>query len=237
MCEAFIAWASRHHWTAYPETAGWDIVLVRPNGIQIGVQAKLRFNMKVLAQTLPKHWGDDAIGPDYRAILVGAKTDTAAVCEHLGIACFCPQHRPSGRPQEFGGDTAIIDLDRATTFWRYGPAWFDWNPERRIELPDYVPDVPAGASAPVQLTPWKIGALRLIAILEIRGYLTRADFREYGINPTRWTVHYRPESAWLLKGQVHGQWIRGPALDFERQHPDVYAMIRADIAAKLGKAA
>ncbi len=237
LCAAFIAWAKPHGWTAYAETAGWDIVLVRPNGIQIGVQAKLRFNLHVMSQALPRYAHSAERGPDYRAILVGADCGQNSICDQLGLALFCPYHRYNGEVQ-FSGNDEVIKHD-VTRFRRYGQeAWFDWNPENRLELPEYIPDVAAGASAPLQLTPWKIGALRLTALLELRGWLTRQDFNEAGVNPTRWTVSYNLGSAWLLKsGDQRGRWIRGPKLPhFEEQHPTVYPQIRKEVAAKLAKA-
>lgn len=238
LCAAFITWAKRHDWTAYAETAGWDIVLVRPTGVQIGIQAKLKFNTKVLAQTLPRYLGYRDEGPDYRAILVGDAVEGAGcICDALGLAMFYP-HRwncQNGLP-EFTGDAEFVERDRVS-FSRFGTAWFDWNPEKRCELPDYIPDVAAGASGPLQLTPWKVGALRLIATLELRGHLLRADFAKHGIAATRWTTYYTPDQAWLLPGAERGQWVRGPALNFDKQHPMVYAQIREEIAAQLAKQA
>jgi hypothetical protein len=235
LCAAFIAWSARHGWTAYAEIAGWDLVLVRPSGVQIGVQAKLRFNLKVMAQALDDIRFARHEGPDYRAILVGALTDGAqTICEHIGLALFAPYYvyRKEDGP-EFSGDTEIIDTSKSH-FRRYNRAWLDCNPAKRIELPDYVPDVAAGASSPLQLTPWKIGALRLLALLDIRGYVTRADFREHGINPTRWTVHHSKATAWLLAGDQRGHWVRGPGLpQFDTQHPTVYPQIRGEVAARL----
>lgn len=236
LCEAFIAWAKRYGWTAYAETAGWDIVLARPTGVQIGIQAKLKFNMKVLTQTLPVYGCDDVTGPDYRAILIGEKCPGAGlVCDGLGFALFQPERwyrdPRSTKPVDFEpGSTEVVGT---STFSRYGRHWFDWNPQKRIKLPDYVPDVAAGASGPVQLTPWKIGALRLTALLELRGHITRADFREHGINPTRWTVY--GDASWVKPGAERGQWVRG-TLTFDQQHPKVYAEIRAEIEKKLAKA-
>jgi hypothetical protein len=54
-------------------SAGWDILLVRKaDGLQIGIQAKLRCNVDVINQTLEEYgtWSADKAGPDCRAILV-----------------------------------------------------------------------------------------------------------------------------------------------------------------------
>lgn len=73
--------------------------------------------------------------------------------------------------------------DRASGDLReWGPtAWFDWNPTKRCELPEFVPKVAAGVPAPLQLTPWKVGALKVLADLELDGFTTAKGVRAHGI--------------------------------------------------------
>ena len=94
-----------------------------------------------------------------------------------------------------------------------------------------VPDVIAGASGPVQLTKWKVAALRIIARMDLRGFVTRQDFREIQIDPRRWTG----PGGWSIPGAVPGQFARGPKLDFDRQHPVVYAAVLAEERKKFEK--
>ena len=62
LCAAFIAAATvtpkrtdHAQWVAYPETGGFDILLVRQtDGVQIGIEAKLALNPLVVSQVLPK---------------------------------------------------------------------------------------------------------------------------------------------------------------------------------------
>jgi hypothetical protein len=234
LCADFIAWAKAEAgkfyrgvkvpvWTPYAETAGWDILLVAPDGTQIGVQAKLKFNMKVLAQSIPdgwRHWNDT--GPDYRAVLVPENDSThAAICAALGLTMFHSTFRDGFAPG--------LDM-----IW--GESWHYWSPRKRCELPEFVPDVVAGDSAPVQLTKWKIAALRIVATLECRGYVTRQDFRNYDLDSRRWTG----PGGWLVPRsesmQHAGQYVRGPGLDFDQQHPVVYAQVFAEVTAKLAAA-
>lgn len=242
LCAAFIAWVQGsagefNHgiqcpkWTPYAETAGWDILLVGADGTQIGVQAKLRFNLKVLDQTIPGGW--DAWrgeGPDYRAVLVPT-TDSSAehLCSALGLTLF----RPGGR--NYGGfdHRHSIDFVPGLNMEHWNGGWHYWNPERRHPLPEFVPDVVAGASGPVQLTKWKIAALRVVARLELRGFVTRQDFREVSIDIRRWVG----PGGWLIPGAVPGQFIAGPSLNFVAQHPDVYPQVRESERVKLAKAA
>nr|WP_139181169.1 hypothetical protein [Pseudomonas aeruginosa] len=54
LCAAFIDEFNRvPGWTCYPETAGFDILVVHAEGRQIGVEAKLQLNAKVAAQRDP----------------------------------------------------------------------------------------------------------------------------------------------------------------------------------------
>lgn len=237
LCADFIAWVKRKsgrieragiqtpNWVPYAETAGWDILLVADDGTQIGIQAKLKFNMKVLMQSVPDSWDDwRGRGPDYRAVLVPDRDGGHSnLCAALGLMLFTP-HYDYGYGMEFEPK-----LDMHT----YNGGWHYWSPHKRCELPEFVPDVIAGDSAPVQLTKWKIAALRIVATLEVKGHVTRQDFRSHGVDPRRWTG----PGGWLIprseQMQHQGQYIRGPALDFDRQHPEVYAKVLAEVRGKL----
>ncbi len=225
LCAAFIDWAKAQGgtvrrgirapiWTPYAETEGWDILLVAEDGTQIGVQAKLAFNMKVLAQTVPgcwDHWHDR--GPDYRAVLVPERNaDHMAICASLGLMMFTP---PQGRWES--GFAPGLDMEHSV-------GWHYWSPRKRCPLPEFVPDVVAGASAPVQLTKWKIAALRVIATLELQGFVTRDDFKRLAVDPRAWTG----PAGWLLRGAEPGQFVRG-SVAFDTQHPTVYAQVLAEM--------
>lgn len=212
LCAAFIAWAKGQGLIAYPETCGWDIVMVAPDGMQIGVQAKLKFNMKVLAQAV-EPWTDT--GPDYRAILVPEHGGGSDICSALGLGVFYPH---------WCGKQFQPCLDRQNS---YADRWHFWNPVKRLKLPDYVPDVIAGASGPVQLTEWKIAALRITAVMEVRGFVTRADFKRYQIDIRRWAT-----CGWMKPGERAGEWVRGN-LEFHTQHQTVYPKILADVRTEL----
>jgi len=94
----------------------------------------------------------------------------------------------------------------------------------RHRLPEYVPDVVAGSPSPVQLTDWKIAAIKIAVILEKRGYLTRADFKHINIDHRRWL----PSAAgWLVLDE--GRYLKSKFFpNFKLQHPRVYDEIAAD---------
>lgn len=233
LCAAFIE-ALPEGWTAYPETADFDILLVHASGYQVGVEAKLRLNAKVIEQIIPSTASDfgfrEERGPDFRAVLVpeGAAGGLSKVCAAIGITviqcCHPSDKSPYVRREEFRPR-----LPKQDPKWNWDDKhWHDWCPLKRCCVPEYVPDVSAGASAPATLSVWKIGAIKLVVLLERRGYLTRADFKHFDVSMTRWTA---PWSGWLSKGETRGRWLRGPALpDFRAQHPVNFGEIEADFA-------
>lgn len=225
LCAAFIAEACKDgRWTAYNESAGFDILLVHRDGLQVGIEAKLAFNLKVLLQALPQYiqYSHGVTGPDFRAVLIpdsAADSGVGALCSCLGITVI-RQRAGDGRYVRplfwpgLPGDRGFISSD-----------WHQWAPVERCKVPGYVPDVPAGASAPVALTEWKIAAIKLVILLEERP-VTRADFKALRLSPQRWTD---PWTGWLVVDD--GRYVAGPRLpDFRAQHPRNYEEIRADKA-------
>lgn len=229
LCAAFIVEATKDgRWTAYPETAGFDILLVRKaDGHQIGIEAKLALNARVVAQALPGRYGYE-VGPDHRAVLVPAtkrNQDLEAVCAALGITVIVQKVYPGST--YYGSSTRGPAFDPSLP--REGHEWTtrhwqEWAPLQRCPLPDYVPDVVAGASGPVALTAWKVKAIKLLVLLGERP-VTRADFKHLGLSPTNWTGR----DGWLVKTETG--WIAGPRTpDLRRQHPRNFAEIEADKA-------
>lgn len=228
LCAKFLS-ALPKGWTAYAETGGWDVVLVRADGFQIGVQAKMKFNAHVLSQALDDSFHSASQeGPDCRAILVPAgerqnhMARIAAYCGITVILCW-PEPTLHWPKRIFEPD---LPENRKHSEWFVERDWHELAPAKRIDLPAYVPDVAAGASAPVQLTEWKIKALKIAVLLEIRGFVTLKDFSHLRLDHRRWTG---PETRWLVK--EGGVLKPGPGMrDFKAQHPKVYEQIKADIA-------
>lgn len=219
LCADFTKFALDAGWVAYAETAGYDIVLAARDGTQIGIQAKLRFNLKVIEQILESYQVE---GPDFRAILVPEEPLGARlICKHLGVTLI--------GGSRWNRSHWTIDL-KTGEHWNGG--WYYWNPSKRLKLPEYVPDVPAGVSGPAQLTKWKIAALRVVAILELRGWVTRATFGELDLDHRRWTG----PDGWLRPcPTVSGRWIAPPeGLDFSKQHPVVYPKVLEDMRKMIG---
>lgn len=237
LCAAYAAFAEKAGWLVYPETAGFDMVLVRPAGdpyagTQIGVEAKLKLNAKVVDQILDRDPWDINLerGPDYRAVLVadpGRAIGIARLLHRCGVTVIAPEPRPG-------------EAYHCTRVWPEGSAyesanwyvfgaerdncWTDLNPANRCELPEYRPMVAAGVPSPVQLSRWKIGALKIVAWLEVHGSIDRAQIKKLGCDPSRWT---RGPNEWLDRA-APGQFARSTRLPrFEQQHPEAYAEILA----------
>lgn len=212
-------------WTAYPETGGFDILLVRrEDGFQIGIEAKLHLNQTVLAQALEgsSWYAPLEPGPDCRAVLVpdgSGREPLSLIAAYCGITII----RCRGETSPYGPVFQPYLPNRAMT-WQADPYWHENLPTRRVALPDYVPDVAAGCAAPVKLTTWKIGAIRLAILMERRGFVTRADFAHLKIDHRRWVGE-----RWIDVDGARGGWVKGPNWpDFAGQHPKNYAEIAAD---------
>lgn len=213
LCAGFIAVAKEFGWTAYPEFAGFDFVLVR-NGIQIGFQAKLRFNAKLIAQITPEmYWSPDRSGPHYRAVLVN---EYDGGCNHLCILLGFAYFYRFG--DEYPNAKVVLGDDLNSRL----PQWADVP----LKLPDYIPDVAAGASGPIQLTTWKIGALKVCAIAEMRGWVGKSDFQFAGIDHRRWVA-----AKWAVLSD--GRYII--SAPFPAQHPVVYEQIKAEMKEQAAK--
>lgn len=212
----------RKGYTAYHETAGWDLLLAHSDGHQIGVEAKLKLNPKVLVQALPPYrWSEHDKGPDFRAVLVpsdGLQAGMTKLAWYLGINVISQSSPDIGKPWR---TYASVELPED---WQGSEIWHPWFPVQRCELPEYVPDVVGGSAAPVQLSKWKIQAIKMLILLERRGAVSRADFKALRLSPTRWLDPY------------YGYLMRTPAgyvactrtPDLKAVHPTIWPQIEAD---------
>jgi hypothetical protein len=215
LCAAFIGWANGHEGVqCFAEWAGWDILVVLPEGLQLGIQAKLRLNADVILQALPSRYDYVAAyaGPDFRGVLVPATNPLSGLASQLGLVVLSPERYSAGFCPGL--------LDYTDTPSKYSnPPWADWNPPTRHELPPSVTDAIAGSPCPVTLTQWKLAALDVLAELAVKGSITAKRIRELGVHPGRWTQY------WLRPGENRGDWVRGDRCPrFDEQHPTAYAL-------------
>lgn len=221
LCARFVQGVDQEKWIVFAETASWDLLLVRrEDGFQIGIQAKLKLNLKVIEQTVEHFYSSPTSpGPDCRAVLVPASEGLhESITSHIGITVIRVRATAAFVSHIFDPQLPTIK-DRG---WR--DRWHEWCPTERHKLPEYVPDVLAGKPSPTQLTDWKIKAMKIAILLEHRGYVTRADFKALHIDHHRWL---KPAS-WLIV--ENGRYVRGRMPDFKAQHPTVWEQIATDIA-------
>lgn len=204
MCDQFSDYAREYGFTVYSETSGFDLLLVAGDackgfklGDQIGVQAKLKSNLKVLSQALPPKTGCwRKNGPHYYVVLVPyAPSEFVEIARYLEITVIddsCWQ-RTSKEKRDY-----YLYAELGDPSWRV-PAFKACNRYyRHSELdPCWIPDCeiigwPAGVPAPRQLTKWKMSAIKLCMHGELNGYLTRKDF-------VKFDLHY---GLWLKRGWI-----------------------------------
>lgn len=128
LCARFIA-AIGPDWTAYPETAGWDILLVRKaDGFQIGVQAKLRFGTDVINQAIENGHRAEHAGPDCRAVLVpwGDAGAFSKICGFIGLTVVRVTAPGANEKHVLHRKTFEPELPSERTSWS-ARDWFEWH--------------------------------------------------------------------------------------------------------------
>lgn len=181
LCEHFSRLAAAKGYTVHREVGTWDLLLVEPEtDLQIGVQAKLRASVEVLAQALTS---ERRAGPDVHAVLVPMGTYAfLQIASELRIKVF-----------EAGlMTTGARDYVFSSHIKR-------WNHPKREWVPDCVVDVPAGVPAPRRITRWKLGAVKLCLRLRERGYVTPDDLKEFKLDRNWW---FSPTSGPVLCQRV-----------------------------------
>lgn len=242
LCAVFmLEFNSLPGWTCHPEAAGFDVLVVHEDGRQIGVEAKLALNAKVADQILPS-LGDEFYGkpgPDHRLVIVSKISDASEgirkMLEHLGVRVLVASKysRVKGCSHGFSIDSELFWPEKAVPRWGYSSRMFDWWPTERCRVPSVVTTLPAGVPSPIRLTPWKESALRVIAQMRQQGFITAKQIASYGIGVTAWTQAPGSKPGWLARGTSRGQWVETEHMPaFDKQHPDVYALAVAEVAAK-----
>ncbi|TDV62650.1 hypothetical protein [Pseudomonas sp. LP_7_YM] len=242
LCAVFmLEFNSLPGWTCHPEAAGFDVLVVHEDGRQIGVEAKLALNAKVADQILPS-LGDEFYGrpgPDHRLVIVSKISDASEgirkMLDHLGVRVLVASKysRVKGCSHGFSIESELFWPEKTIPRWGYANRMFDWWPTERCRVPSVVTNLPAGVPSPTRLTPWKESALRVIAQMRQQGFITAKQIASYGIGVTAWTQAPGSNPGWLARGTARGQWIETEHMPaFDKQHPDVYALAVAEVAAK-----
>lgn len=238
MLGAFLDGARAVGWEVYPETAGFDAVLVATEalaavcdhykvGDQVAVEAKLRPSMRVLVQALPPDGVLESPSADFYVIVVpdrGGVHDLRRVVNRLdaeiNVVAANPQ-RPnsysSRSPFGWTFGSECREHDRWRRHIRNGPRL--WTPPVPVE-------VEAGVPSPSSVTPWKVAAVRLC--LDLQGKrLTTRTFKERGLSHRTFM-----DRGWLEQVGRDGRHILYRLTDAEdrpdRKYPEVTeALVRS----------
>ena len=216
LCREFRARAEKHGWTVYPETSGWDLLLVATEdvsdrrigvGDQVGVEAKLRGNVSVLRQAA------DGMRYPYRGPRFGGVLVPKAGKDFCRVAFF-------------------LKLNVWVLAYKHLRVAYPHEGRKPLWVPPVVPLHDAGVPSPSPLTPWRVKALELCNLLDTGAEVTRNDMKKMGLDPKIWmfkkwlvpTGKKRGRSELLRKPDDIGpDW---PAIGFENEAQEIAALER-----------
>jgi hypothetical protein len=162
MCADITANAKEKGWKVFPEQGGWDIVLVS-GLLQVGIQAKLRPNLKLFMQTVVD---DGQPEPHFKAIAIGnlsrsEKKDIERLATYMKFI--------------------FIDMSYHHFFWLVHNkkdsnnvtdwAYYFTPSEKALWLPPVIADIDAGVPSPKTVSPWMVAAIKLEEICKAQGWV------------------------------------------------------------------
>lgn len=196
LCEELVVLARDEGFRVFPEVSDWDLIIVDEEGVQLGVQAKMRANVDVLAQAVRRLYRIN--GPRHRAVLVPKSSGAfRQVARALGVHVFTIRQIRQWRGNRFTKKRKLIDFSNMKV-WPGKPHW----------LPPVPSCCPAGSPAPRPLTQWRVKAIELCLLLEKQGFLSGEDFKKAGLNVTGWIQ--RGELVRDGKIGRFGRYVAGP---------------------------
>lgn len=229
LCRQFTEFAREAGFKVWSET-GYDLLLQATRfqaggfdvrvGDYIGVEAKLTPNLKVLEQLgVRRYQSYYNGGPDFFMALVPRASDEFLYVASALRFLVCTSNLMWSNERMRRG-TWAIDGGRQDRHLMAAPPWH----------PDIEVDIPAGQSAPKQLTAWKMKAVELAIHGRDQGALTSVDFHHYGVSMTVWKAR-----GWIVptgdrRGRIHVYRLGDKAPD--TMYPEVTSAIRARLKEK-----
>lgn len=213
LCDTLTKYARANGWKVYPETSGWDLLLAKD--IQMGIQAKLKDNIDVIAQALEA-------GPHVRAVLVPRASrefrKVANACGIFVIEGLIRKRDTAGR--RYWTKEINTELDSYRQKHLNSPKKLCW-------LPDVEINVPAGVKSPKSITEWKVKAVKLCFKLNEKGYLTSKDFQEAKLSITIWKIKWLVDSG--KKDGKLTRYVKNPNATLpDRLYPEITEAFHRD---------
>lgn len=191
-------------WDCYPENQKWDFLMQSKDGkIQIGFQAKLRCNLKVISQCadlLKNESVSQVVGPHYIAVLVpswetASKSfqDFQIVCEHLKIMVFtekgCLSKTSNGKTYVEFCQTFNVHKDPLQIL-DGSPHYYRHNFVGKVWTPPFVPTGAAGVKSPTSVTKFKIGVVKLCEMMRKGLTPTRKEIKDLNAGSIQYWEKY-----------------------------------------------
>lgn len=185
LCYDFIIECIEAGWRVYPEYphSKFDMLLVAEEGCstkgvevgtQIGVQAKMKLNPKLMQQMVRSHGHPTWRGPDYVVALVPAAPRTPAEKGQADIL-FALGHGLFYVYSHFESHDRDRNLRRRNL---ETTAFFGVRSNRkRVVLPEIYVWVEPGVPSPTSVTGWRQNAVKRVMALEGIGTFTRKEFK------------------------------------------------------------
>lgn len=219
MCDEFIAQYTTAGWVVYPETFGFDMVAVSPEGERVGIEAKLHPNTLVLDQAIGRPTG----AVHFRAVLVPhAPSDFRHVASTLRLSVL--ELPDDQTPMFYAGNCAYHDPTRGKR----------WQTDVTEPLLAHPMKMRAGLPAPRSVTKWKVTAVTFCLQNMGRQFTAKQFHEETKLHMGRWEAY-----DWVVKAgktstkRPENLWSLSEAADRpDLQYPELADAIRPTLAPK-----
>lgn len=183
LCNDFIEHAESNGWIVYPETNDWDIFMVANKvtrniklGDQVGIEAKLKPNLKVLSQAYSRSLYYKEAGPDFVCALVPEVTpEFENVSNALGIIPIAMFEKRDD------SHIRVVSKFEFSLHKRNRRIY-----SKKLWVPDVQVAVSAGSAGPRKVTSKKIKMVRhCLYMLDNNGMCTSDSFAENDVGNYR----------------------------------------------------
>jgi hypothetical protein len=220
MCDDFMR-LNNEDFDIYPECYGYDMLMFsKTDEIQIGVQAKLKNNLKAIYQILNNTETPSGTlkrrGPHFRAILTPYNDDDkySNLCSKIRIL-----------KMHVSCITTPIKYFKSLGINQFSLKFIENYKRPIIRLNDS-----PGKSSPKNLSAWRINALKAMAEYYDTGYILSSKLRELGLNPTIFMQWFEYRFLEPKVGRCHKMMLKDenhhPANGYETELEEIKKIIK-----------